>query len=83
MSLHVFVSAQAKGVSVAKIVGDVEVDVPETVSKTPLYIRVRYRGLWRANLALRLLFLACWLARRLGVAVHVTTNEWARVKPRG
>lgn len=64
----------------AEIIGETTVDVAKAVR--PLYIRVRYKHLHRARLALWLLTLACHLARRLGVAVYVTTNEWVRVQPR-
>jgi len=64
----------------AKVINEVTVDIAKVVMPSELYIRVRYKGRRRAQLALWILIGATYLARRLGVAVYVTTNEWVRAQ---
>lgn len=64
----------------SKEIGKVTVDIAEHVSRRPFFISVRYKGRRRAQLALWILIGATYLARRLGVAVYVTTNEWVRAQ---
>jgi hypothetical protein len=81
--VYVFVPETAKGVIVATVIGEVDVDLTEGISRRPLYIRLRYKHVRRVRLALWLLTVACHTARWLGVAVYVTTNEWVRMERKG
>lgn len=63
------------------VVGEVEVDVVNVYNDAPFVIRVRGRGVWRLNLALRILALAVFGARVLGVGIRVVPDG-ALVVPR-
>lgn len=54
------------------VMGESVVDVTDALGR--LYIRVRYRNIWKARLALRLVALACFAARCLGVGVRLVPD---------
>lgn len=56
------------------VVGESVVDVTDALGRSPMYIRVRYRNIWKARLALWLVSLACFAARCLGVAVRLVPD---------
>lgn len=55
-------------------VGQVTVDVTKTTRERITFIRIRATNVWRLKLAYQIVFMACFVARCLGVGVRMVPD---------
>lgn len=58
----------------ARCIAETEIDMVEQFNAAEWYVRVRCRHTWRVNVALRMLSVAVFVARLLGVGIRIVPH---------